>query len=129
MSLIYLLQERHLKHKKMTALMKRFPSLESLDRLNYVLLVWGFPLDDPRHLDRQRLGGHLLGQLLVLGTAADFIGHRLACSMVRFLHGRITAGLRGKKAAFLTMFGFCVVLGYFLWGEAVFPSRHGGRFE
>jgi ABC-type transport system involved in cytochrome c biogenesis permease subunit len=42
-SLIYLLQERHLKHKRMTALMKRFPSLESLDRLNYVLLGWGFP--------------------------------------------------------------------------------------
>ena len=33
-SLIYLLQEHHLKHKKMTSLMKRFPSLESLDRLN-----------------------------------------------------------------------------------------------
>ena len=44
-------------------------------------------------------------------------------------HGRITAGLRGKKAALLTMFGFCVVLGYFLWGETLFPSRHGGRFE
>jgi ABC-type transport system involved in cytochrome c biogenesis permease subunit len=45
------------------------------------------------------------------------------------LHGRITAGLRGKKAALLTMVGFCVVLGYFLWGDSIFPSRHGGRFE
>jgi ABC-type transport system involved in cytochrome c biogenesis permease subunit len=45
------------------------------------------------------------------------------------LHGRITAGLRGKKAALLTMVGFAVVLGYFLWGDSLFPSRHGGRFE
>ena len=29
----------------------------------------------------------------------------------------------------LTMVGFCVVLGYFLWGDTVFPSRHGGRFQ
>ena len=29
----------------------------------------------------------------------------------------------------LAIFGFCVVLGYFLWGDALFPSRHGGRFE
>jgi len=37
--------------------------------------------------------------------------------------------LRGKKAALLTMAGFCVVLGYFLWGDTMFPGRHGGRFE
>jgi ABC-type uncharacterized transport system permease subunit len=36
-SFIYLLEERHLKHKKMTALLKRFPPLESLDRLNLML--------------------------------------------------------------------------------------------
>jgi hypothetical protein len=41
----------------------------------------------------------------------------------------VTAGLRGKKAALLTMFGFCVVLGYFLCGDTIFPTRHGGRFE
>ena len=40
----------------------------------------------------------------------------------------VTAGLRGKKAALLRMFGFCVVLGYFLWGDTIFPTRHGGRF-
>ena len=38
-SLISLLPARRLTHKKMTALMTRFPPLESLDRLNYMLLV------------------------------------------------------------------------------------------
>jgi cytochrome c-type biogenesis protein CcsB len=127
-SIIYLLQERHLKHKKMTTLMKRFPSLESLDRLNYVLLVWGFPF--------MTLG-------IVTGTVwasihwGDYWSwdpRLISSGMVwlfygALLHGRITAGLRGRKAAVLTVFGFCVVLGYFMSGGLIFPSRHGGSFE
>jgi len=31
--------------------------------------------------------------------------------------------------ALLTMVGFVVVIGYFLWGDSIFPSRHAGRFE
>lgn len=127
-SLIYLLQERHLKHKKLTALMKRFPPLESLDRLNYILLVWGFPLMTLGIISGSLWAGIQWGnywswdpRLISSGLAWLLYG--------ALLHARLTAGLRGKKAAILTMFGFCVVLGYFLWGEALFPSRHGGRFE
>ncbi len=127
-SFIYLLQERHLKHKKMTALLKRFPPLESLDRLNLMLLVWGFPLMTLGILTGSLWAGIHWGDYwswepreISSGIAWLFYG--------AILHGRITAGLRGKKAALLTMVGFCVVLGYFLWGDTVFPSRHGGRFE
>ena len=127
-SLIYLLQEHHLKHKKMTSLMKRFPSLEALDRLNYVLLVWGFPLMTLGILSGSIWAGTHWGNYwswdprqISSGIAWLFYG--------ALLHGRITAGLRGRKAALLTTVGFCVVLGYFLWGDAVFPGRHGGRFE
>jgi cytochrome c-type biogenesis protein CcsB len=127
-SLIYLLQERHLKHKKMTALMKRFPPLESLDRLNYILLVWGFPL---------MTLGILTGSLwagIHWGNYWSWDPRQISSGIAwllygALLHARLTAGLRGKKAAILTMFGFCVVLGYFLLGDSIFPSRHGGRFE
>jgi len=127
-SLIYLLQERHLKHKKMTALLRRFPSLESLDRINHILLVWGFPLMTLGILTGSLWAGIHWGNYwswdprqISSGLAWLFYG--------AILHGRITAGLRGKKAAVLTMVGFCVVLGYFLWGDTFFFSRHGGRFE
>ena len=127
-SLIYLLQERHIKHKKMTALMKRFPSLESLDQINYLLLVWGFPLMTLGIITGSLWAGIHWGNYwswepreISSGIAWLFYG--------AILHGRVTAGLRGKKAALLTMVGFCVVLGYFLWGDTMFPSRHGGRFE
>ncbi len=127
-SLIYLLQERHLKHKKMTGLLKRFPPLESLDRLNLLLLVWGFPLMTLGILTGSLWAGIHWGDYwsweprqISSGIAWLFYG--------AILHSRITAGLRGKKAALLTMVGFCVVLGYFLWGDTFFPSRHGGRFQ
>jgi cytochrome c-type biogenesis protein CcsB len=127
-SLIYLLQEHHLKHKKMTSLMKRFPSLEALDRLNYVLLVWGFPL---------MTLGILTGSIWAgahWGNYWSWDPRQISSAIVwlfygALLHGRITAGLRGRKAALLTTVGFCVVLSYFLLGDTVFPTRHGGRFE
>lgn len=127
-SLIYVLQERHLKHKKMTALMQRFPPLESLDRLNYVLLVWGFPLMTLGILTGSLWAGIYWGKYWSWDPRQ--ISSALAWLLYgALLHARLTAGLRGKKAAILTMFGFCVVLGYFLWGDLLFPSRHGGRFE
>ena len=43
-SVVYLLQEYELKKKKAIILRKPFSSLEKLDRLNYIFLVWGFPL-------------------------------------------------------------------------------------
>ena len=127
-SLLYLLQERQLKHKKITAVMKRFPSLEALDRLNYVLLVWGFPF---------MTLGILTGSVWARISWGDYwsweprqISSGLSWLFYgTLLHGRITAGLRGRKAALLTMAGFVVVIGYFLVGDSIFPSRHGGRFE
>jgi cytochrome c-type biogenesis protein CcsB len=127
-SLIYLLQEHNLKQKKFMSFIKRFPSLETLDRLNYILLVWGFPLMTLGILSGSLWAGIHWGQYwswdprqISSGLAWLFYG--------ALLHGRITAGLRGKKAALLTMVGFCVVLGYFFCGDMLFPSRHGGRFE
>lgn len=127
-SFMYLLQEHRLKRKKMTTLMKRFPSLEALDRLNYSLLVWGYPLMTLGIVTGSIWAGIYWGNYwsweprqISSGIAWLFYG--------ALLHGRITAGLRGRKAAMLTMVGFAVVLGYFLWGNALFPGRHGGRFE
>ncbi|HWO41529.1 MAG TPA: cytochrome c biogenesis protein CcsA, partial [Candidatus Eisenbacteria bacterium] len=127
-SIIYLLQEYYLKHKKIVALMKRFPPLEALDRLNYVLLVWGFPF---------MTLGILTGSIWAGSRWGDYWSwdpRQISSALVwlfygAILHGRVTAGLRGRKAALLTVVGFAVVLGYFLWGDAIFLSRHGGRFE
>ena len=115
--------------QKMTALMKRFPSLESLDRLNYRAVGVGLSLDDSRAFSPAVCGRAFIGATIGRGIRGKFLPGIAWLFYGALLHGRITAGLRGKKAALLTMVGFCVVLGYFLWGDAIFPSRHGGRFE
>ncbi len=127
-SLIYLFREYQLKKKKTTVLHKHFPSLETLDRLNYVLLVWGFPL---------MTLGIITGSLWAGAHWGDYWSweSRQISSAITWLlyggllQGRMTAGLRGKKAALLTILGFAFVLSYFLWGNVIFPSRHSGRFE
>lgn len=43
-AILYLIQERMLKSKKFSALHYRLPSLETLDRVNYRCLKFGFPL-------------------------------------------------------------------------------------
>lgn len=127
-SLMYLLQEHQLKSKRTNLLHRRFPSLETLDRLNYVLLVWGFPL---------MTLGIITGSLWAGVQWGDYwswesrqISSAIAWLLYgALLQGRISAGLRGKKAALLTIVGFAVLLGYFLWGNSIFSSRHAGRFE
>jgi ABC-type transport system involved in cytochrome c biogenesis permease subunit len=127
-SLMYLFQEYQLKHKKMTFLHKRFPSLEALDRMNTVLLIWGFPL---------MTLGILTGSLWARAHWGDYWtweSREISSALTWLLYGgllqgRITAGLRGRKAAVLTVLGFVVVIGYFFWGNTIFDSRHGGRFE
>lgn len=127
-SLMYLLQEYQLKNKKMTVLQKRFPSLEALDRFNYVFLVWGFPL---------MTLGIITGSLLARVQWGDYWSwdpRQITSAITWLLYGallqaRIAGGWRGRKVALLTIVGFAVVLGYFLWGGSVFPSRHRGTFE
>ncbi|MFQ5682800.1 MAG: c-type cytochrome biogenesis protein CcsB [Candidatus Binatia bacterium] len=127
-SLMYLLQESQLKKKKTTVLNKRFPSLEKLDRLNYVFLAWGFPLMTLGIITGSLWAGVHWGRYWSwepreISSAVTWLLYGA------LLHGRITAGLRGKKAALWTLVGFAVVLGYFLWGNYLFPGRHGGSFD
>ncbi len=127
-SLMYLLEEYQLKNKKRSAFYKIFPSLEALDRLNYIFLVWGFPLMTLGIITGSVWAG------IYWGNYWSWEPREISSAITwllygSLLHGRVAGGWRGKKAALLTIVGFVVVLGYFLWGDSIFPSRHGGRFE
>lgn len=127
-SLLYLFQEHSLKAKKLPRIWNRLPSLESLDRLNGVLLLWGFPL---------MTLGIVTGSLWAAahwGEYWSWESRQISSGLTwilygALLHGRLTAGVSGRKAARLTIVGFVILLAYFLFGDAIFPSRHGGRFE
>lgn len=127
-SVTYLLLQWQLKNKRMMALGKGMPALETLDRLNTVFLLWGFPL-----MTLGIITGSLWARIQ-WGSYWSWDPRQITSAMTwllygLLLHGRMTAGWRGRKAAVWTIVGFTVVLGYFLWGDLLFPSRHGGRFE
>jgi len=120
---MYLLQERQVKGKKMGAIFRRLPSLEVLDEINYKCLTVGFPL-------------------LTLGIITGSIWAEYAWgsywswdpketwSLITWilyaalLHARLTVGWRGRKAAILAIVGFCAVLFTFLGVNLLLPGLH-----
>ncbi len=127
-SLVYLFHERQLKEKRVGQRMRRLPSLETLDQLNYRALALGFPL-------------------LTLGIVTGAFwskyswGHfwsweqREVFSLILWflyaglLQARLVAGWRGRRLATITIVGFAVVLVSFAFGYVLFPGKHGGSFD
>ena len=121
--IMYLLQEKEVKKKRMGAIFKRLPSLDVLDDINYRCLTVGFPL-------------------LTLGIITGSIWAEYAWgsywswdpketwSLITWLlyaallHGRLTVGWRGRKAAILAIIGFCAVLFTFLGVNLLLPGLH-----
>ena len=127
-SILYLVYEQRLKAKRPLASSdERAPSLEKLDRVNYLLLGWGFLM---------------LSLAIVTGAIwADATwGHfwswepQESWSLViwllyaALLESRLTVGWRGHRAATLTIAVFTVLVGSFLGVSLVNPGKHGGTF-
>jgi len=127
-SILYLVYEQRLKAKRPLAPSdERAPSLEKLDRVNYLLLGWGFVM---------------LSLAIVTGAIwADATwGHfwtwepQESWSLIiwllyaALLESRLTVGWRGHRAATLTIAVFTVLVGSFLGVSLVNPGKHGGSF-
>ncbi len=127
-SIMYLLQERNIKQKKVGKMMNLLPSLTLLDQLNYRLLSIGFPL-------------------LTLGIITGSIWAEYAWgsywswdpketwSLITWLvyaallHQRLTVGWRGRKAAWVAIVGFGLVLFTFLGVNLLLSGLHSyGRW-
>lgn len=127
-SVVYLFRERLLKERRVGGPLGGLPSLESLDRLNYQALVYGFPL-----LTLGIITGALWGKM----SWGRFWSweEREVFSLVTWLlyagllQARLVVGWRGRRAAWLTIVGFAVVLISFMSGQVLFPGKHHGSFD
>jgi cytochrome c-type biogenesis protein CcsB len=119
----YLLQERQIKGKKFGFFYRRLPSLEQLDALNYWCLTVGFPL---------LTAGIIIGSLYAQYTLGSFFSFdpkevlTLIAWMIYavLLHERLTAGLRGRRAALLALCGFGVLIITFVGASLWFAGYH-----
>ena len=129
LSIMYLIQEHRIKKKKIGKMTSLLPSLTLLDQLNYRLLTIGFPL-------------------LTLGIITGSIWAEYAWgsywswdpketwSLITWLvyaallHQRLTVGWRGKKAAWVAIIGFALVLFTFLGVNLLLSGLHSyGRWS
>ena len=114
-SIMYLVQEKLLKTKKIGSLFQRLPSLEVLDNVMHLIITVGFPIFTI---------GFITGSIWIGKTKGSFfswdVQKTLPLLITWFIYGslfigRIVAGWRRKKAAVISIVGFfSVVVTYIL---------------
>ena len=122
--ILYLVQERALKTKKYGFFFRRLPDLELLDTTGYACIFVGFTL-------------------LTIGLVTGFVYAK--SSWGRFwswdpkevwsgiswllyaalLHGRLSLGWRGRKAAIMAIIGFGILIFTFLGVNFLLEGHHG----
>jgi len=111
--IMYLLQERMLKSKKFSGLFYRLPSLNVLDNINYKCLTFGFPL---------MTMGIISGALWANSAWGGYWrwDPKETWALITWflyaalLHGRLTVGWRGRRAAIFAIIGFlCLLFTFF----------------
>lgn len=121
--IMYLIQERHVKSKHLDGLFQRLPSLQMLDDINYRLITIGFPL-----LTLAIITGALWAES-AWGSYWRW-DPKEVWSLITWLiyaavlHARLTAGWRGKRAAILSIIGFCAVLFTFFGVNLLLKGLH-----
>jgi cytochrome c-type biogenesis protein CcsB len=122
-AIMYLLQERQLKGKRPGAFYYRLPALQTLDRLTFRTLAFGFPF---------LTTGLVLGALwarAAWGSTFTFDPLAFFSSLAWLIYagtlaGRAIAGWHGRRAAYFSIVGF-VALAITLGAGLFLPGRHG----
>ena len=126
-SLLYLIQERRLKTHRGRGLLRRLPSLETLDRVNYACLVWGLILLTLGIVSGIMWAHEAWGRSWSTDPKLVFSLLTWAVYVV-LLQGRMTAGWRGRWAATLTIAGFAVIVLSLVSVNLLALGNHGKAF-
>ena len=112
-SIVYLLIERGIKKRRCGTSPGRFPSLETLDRINYKCMSYGFPF-----LTIGIITGALWAEL-AWGSYWNW-DPKETWSLITWImyailiHNRLTIGWRGRKTAYMMIAGFVSVVVTFI---------------
>lgn len=122
-SVMYLLQEHMLKNKKLSGLFYRLPALSTLDEINYKCLTFGFPLMTMGIITgavwaNSAWGGYWRWDPKETWALITWFLY------AALLHGRLTAGWRGRRAAIFSIIGFLCLLFSYLGVNFLLPTEH-----
>ncbi len=122
-AMMYIIQERQLKHKSPGGFYRRLPPLDVLDELSYRAIVMGFPLLTLAMVTGAIWADSAWGSYW--GWEPKEIWSLITWLIyASYLHARLVTGWRGRKAAYLAVFGFLIVLFTFLGVNLLLPGRH-----
>jgi cytochrome c-type biogenesis protein CcsB len=121
--LMYLLQERQIKQKRLGGVYKRLPSLETLDSINHYALVWGFPFLTVGMVTgavyaQQALGSYWRWDPKEVWSLITWLFYAV------LLHERLTVGWRGRRAAVMSIVCFALLLFTFLGVSLLYSDYH-----
>lgn len=121
--IMYLIQEHFVKSRHLGGLFQRLPSLQILDDINYRLITIGFPF-----LTLAIISGALWAES-AWGSYWRWDPKEVWSLITWFiyaavLHVRLIAGWRGRRAAVLSVIGFCAVLFTFFGVNFILKSQH-----
>jgi cytochrome c-type biogenesis protein CcsB len=108
-SVVYVLTERTIKKKRFSIILERFPSLETLDAMNYRCMSYGFPFLTVGIITGSLWAGLAWGAYWSWDPKETF-------SLITWivyailLHNRLTIGWRGRKTAYMLILGFVFIL-------------------
>jgi cytochrome c-type biogenesis protein CcsB len=125
-SLVYLFLEGGIKKRKMRDMSGRFPSLETLDRINYKCVSYGFPL-----LTIGIVTGSLWAEL-AWGSYWNW-DPKETWSLITWImyailiHNRLAIGWRGRKTAYMMIAGFVSVVVTFIGVNLFLGGLHSYR--
>jgi len=112
-AVMYLIQRYFLKTKHFGALFQKLPSLETMDDISYRCLTVGWPLLTVAIISGSIWSDQAMGSYWIWDRKQTW-SLIIWLIYAALLHGRITIGWRGKRAAILSIIGFIVVLFTFL---------------
>jgi len=121
--IMYLLQERELKQKRLGVFFSRLPSLDALDTMNQHCLAVGFLLMTMGMVTgalwaKQAWGAYWHWQPKQTWTLVTWLVYAV------LIHQRFTIGWRGRRSALLTVVAFGLVLFTFLGVNFLFSGLH-----
>jgi cytochrome c-type biogenesis protein CcsB len=120
---MYLIQDGFIRHRRLTKFSRLLPSLQDLDHINHLSLLWGFPLLTLGAVAgaiwaRTVWGSHWSWDPKQVWTLAAWILYALV------LHQRLAIGWNGRKAALLSIGAFCILLAAYIGMSLFFTTVH-----
>lgn len=121
--LMFIMQNRLLKSRTLSGMSRLLPSLNDLDRINHMCLLWGFPL-----LSVGVIAGVVFAQMSwktgwltdpkIVWTFAAWIIYGF------LLHQRLAIGWKGYRMALISGIIFILLLMSYLGVKICFPTLH-----